>query len=223
MKLMAVHLPSRYWSDSPVSAGPPQKMQRGGGVRCMQEFSLLQQSTSGSHILLSTAIVETSNIELDNLMFKLPELPDGQRRQALSLSLHVCNLNQCSPFSLSQSAIKAEGCEYFQLKHAHLNVNNTQARVHYHNSLQLYKICISISCTSWLVWSRTLDVWGHWTRERRESRIVSSLLPLRVARLVSVFTARPNQCQLLIIVATSKWWMLFYQSLPRSMASLSLR
>lgn len=57
--------------------------------------------------------METSNIELDNLMFKLHELLDGDRRQALIPALHMCNLNQWSPFSNSQSAIKAEGCEIF--------------------------------------------------------------------------------------------------------------
>lgn len=41
-------------------------------------------------------------------MFKLHECLDGDRRQALILPLHMCNLNQWSPFSNSQSAIKAQ-------------------------------------------------------------------------------------------------------------------
>ncbi len=78
-------------------------------------------------------------------MFKLHELRDGDRRQALILPLHMCNLNQWSPFSNSQSAIRAEGFEMFQLKPVHLNMNNTQGRVHYDNSLQLHKISAYLS------------------------------------------------------------------------------
>lgn len=90
-------------------------------------------------------MVEPSNIELGNLMFKLHELLNGDKRQALILPLHMCNLNQQSPFSALNLQSKLKVVKYFHPKPDHLNMNNTQGIVHYDNSLQLHKISAYLS------------------------------------------------------------------------------
>lgn len=87
-------------------------------------------------------MVETSNIELGNLMLKLHELPDGDKRRALVLPLHVRNLNQRSPFSALKPQSKLRVVKYFQPKSVHLNINGTHSRVHYDNSVQLCLHCV---------------------------------------------------------------------------------
>lgn len=89
--------------------------------------------------------METSNIELGNLMLKLHELPDGDKRRALVLPLHARHLNQRSPFSALKPQSTPRVVKYFQPKSVHLNINGTHGRVHYDNSVQL---CLHVSLLS---------------------------------------------------------------------------
>lgn len=90
-------------------------------------------------------MVETSNIELNNLMFKLHELPDKDKRQVLMLLFtYVIRIDGCNPLTLKpQSRLRV--LKYFQLKPVLLNMNTTQGSMHYDNSLQLPKISAYLS------------------------------------------------------------------------------
>lgn len=62
---------------------------------------------------LLTAILETSKIELE-FIFKLQKFVDGERRQVLTLPLHLCNLNQQLPFlTLDEQSNVLRGQEIF--------------------------------------------------------------------------------------------------------------
>lgn len=150
-------------------------------------------------------MVETSNIELNNLMFKLHELPDKDKRQVLMLLFtYVIRIDGCNPLTLKpQSRLRV--LKYFQLKPVLLNMNTTQGSMHYDNSLQLPKISAYLSPLLLVMqWRGALHFWGHCTWEPRERWIITSLPPLVVARLASAFTPHFNRYQL-IITGTPKW------------------
>lgn len=148
------------------------------------------------------AIVETSNIELGNFVFKLRELSDGDKRRVLVLPLHKPNLNQRSPFSALDPQSEPRVGKYFQLESVHLNINGTRGRVHYDNSAQLHDLS---ACLSPLCPGRRGSVSGE-CLEREASALAPSPL-LRPQKVVwrALATGR-NQ---LIIAAPSEWWTTF--------------
>lgn len=70
------------------------------------------QSTSGTHVALCSAIMDTSNTELNDLMFKLHKLLDGDRRQVFTQPCYMRNLNQWLPLTLNVQS-KLRVVKYF--------------------------------------------------------------------------------------------------------------
>lgn len=106
--------------------------------------------------------------------------------------------------------------QYFQLKSVYLNMNNTQGRVHYDNSLQLHKVSAYLSPLL-LEWLKSEERDTHSAEGRDDCRSVLSLRAPR-SRLLSLGARLESipinyRCH-------SKMINAFYLSLRESMALL---